>query len=279
MHRLGLLLLLSLGVSVPSLANTDREATLCGFIKERLVFQIWSIHTPSPEPGRATRHPDIDRVEFRTGDGKTLRGYRYAAKDSHIASVEPKGYLLTALGNAMIADQLIGELGEYADAGYDVYVFDYRGYGNSEGKRRLGAIIQDYREMVASLNQQYERTLLYGMSFGGIVMMNVMGSGLHFDRAVVDSTPSKLSDRGCPRRVDPIEQVTEQYGRRLLVVTGDNDSVLADDMTGELRRAAARAGARTHRGESFDHPFMDEPGIHQQRTALIRDHLLSNAQQ
>lgn len=276
MHRLGLFLL-TLVCSPPTLADTDREATLCGFVKERLVFQIWSANTPSPNPTRVAAHPDIERVEFNTGDDKTLRGYRYAAAGSHRNAISPKGYLLVALGNAMIADQLIAEMSDYAEAGYDVYVFDYRGYGNSEGKRRLGAMIEDYREIVGSLNQQYDRALLYGMSFGGLIMMNVLGSGAEFDAAVIDSSPSKLSDRGCPERVDPVQHVAEGFGQRLLVITGDADTVLGSDMTGALRRLAARKGARTHRGETFAHPFMDEAAVHAQRTELIRSHLLGTA--
>lgn len=275
MRRLGLFLL-TLLCALPALASTGREATLCGFLKERLVFQIWSANTPAPNPQRFAAHPAIERVEFETGDGKILRGYRYAVRDSHLETVQPEGYLLVALGNAMIADQMIAEMGDYAESGYDVYVFNYRGYGDSEGKRRLGAIIKDYEEIVTSLNQEYERTLLYGISFGGIIMMNVLGSGIAFDAAVIDSGPSRLSDRGCPPRVDPVEHVSRGYGDRLLVITGDADTVLGAEMTGELRRVAARAGAKTYRGESFGHPFMDEPAVHNRRMKLIRTHLLEN---
>lgn len=276
MHRLGLFLL-TLTCTFPALANTEREATLCGFLKERLVFQIWSANTPSPNPERVAAHPDISHVEFSAGDGRTLRGYRYAARYSHLETVSPEGYLLVALGNAMIADQMIAEMGDYAEAGYDVYIYNYRGYGDSDGKRRLGAIIEDYKDIVTSLNQQYERTLLYGISFGGIIMMNVLGSGVEFDAAVIDSGPGRLSDRGCPAHVDPIRHVSQRYGERLLVITGDADTVLGSDMTGELRRSAARAGAKTHRGAKFAHPFMDEPAVHQQRTELIRTHLLETS--
>ena len=52
----------------------------------------------------------------------------------------------------MLADQIIGSFQDYASAGYDVYLFDYRGYGSSEGKPRLRAILSDYGEIIDHLD-------------------------------------------------------------------------------------------------------------------------------
>jgi alpha/beta superfamily hydrolase len=57
-----------------------------------------------------------------------------------------------APGNAMLADQIMGELQFFRDLGLDVYIFDYRGYGLSQGKSRLAALISDYREIIPWLN-------------------------------------------------------------------------------------------------------------------------------
>ena len=43
-----------------------------------------------------------------------------------------RGYLLVVQGNAMLADQIITHFDPFARSGYDVYIFDYRGYGRSE---------------------------------------------------------------------------------------------------------------------------------------------------
>ena len=48
----------------------------------------------------------------------------------------PTGYLLVAQGNAMLADQILGELQYFRKLDVDVYVYDYRGYGLS--KRAAG---------------------------------------------------------------------------------------------------------------------------------------------
>ncbi|MGH8523433.1 MAG: hypothetical protein ACREXY_04235 [Gammaproteobacteria bacterium] len=75
-----------------------------------------------------------------------------------LRAVTPWGYLLVARGNAMLADHLIGEFQLIRDLGLDVYLYDYRGYGLSNGKNRLKALVSDYQEIVSALNaQDYRR--------------------------------------------------------------------------------------------------------------------------
>ncbi len=230
---------------------------------------------PGPDASRIGHNSNIQTASFATSDDRTLKGYKYSAHDDSGKPVPAKGYILMALGNAMIADQMIGELADYARSGYDAYIFDYRGYGNSQGKRRINAIIEDYREIIAWLNTQYERSILYGVSLGGLVIMNAIGSGARFDAAVIDSSPSKLSDRGCPETIDPVNHVSAAIAPKLLVVTGKRDQVLPPAQTRELRQKAAAMGARTIDGDNFAHPYMDRSyDVHQRRTKLIRDYFL-----
>lgn len=115
------------------------------------------------------------------------------------------------------------------------------------------------------LNSQYEKQLLYGISLGGAVMANVIGSGAQFDRAVIDSSPSRLSPHGCPERIDPAENIPDD-AKNLLVITGDIDSVLGPDMTTEFRERAEQKGASVYIGWNYGHPFMDSTHeIHNER--------------
>lgn len=256
------------------LADEQREEAICGAFKEPLLFWVWSFVAPCPNPLQVTQNPNIESSKFKTADGKTLSGYKYSAHTTNGDAVPPRGYILAAVGNAMIADQMIGELKHYAANGFDAYVYDYRGYGNSEGKRRIKAIIEDYKEIISSLNQKYERKMLFGMSFGGVVFLNAIGSGLEFDSAVIDSSPSRLSDHGCPDYVNPINHLSENNASKLLIVTGEQDDVLRPSMTQDLREEASRLGAKTYNGPDFAHPFMDPPEIRTKRKTLIRNHLL-----
>ncbi len=253
----------------------NREDTICGPIKERFVFWMWSRMAPNPNPERATGRIGVEAVSFETGDGRKLSGYKFRAQDQGGKPVEPKGYVLMALGNAMIADQMIGELSRYASAGYDAYIYDYRGYGLSEGKRRINAIIEDYREIVADLNSRYDHKLLYGVSLGGMVMMNVIGSGVEFDAAVIDSAPSRLSSYGCPESIDPVSHLSKASAPKLMIITGQRDQVLGPEDTRELREKAAALGAKTVDGAEYAHPYMDRDYyVHLERQKIVEEFLL-----
>lgn len=264
---------LSLLFSVVASAN-DREDTICGSIKEPLLFWLWSAAAPDPDEDRVTNTKFIEPVEFITTDERTLRGYRYISSDGDGNKTQPNGYILMALGNAMISDQIISSLKKFSEHSYDVYIYDYRGYGNSEGKRRINAIIEDYKELVSHLNKSYERKLLYGISLGGAVMLNVIGAGAEYDAAVIDSSPSFLSEHGCPERIDPIGNLPTDSSK-ILIITGKKDPVLNEAMTSKLRESASIKGAKVISGEDFSHPFMDQSiTTHNKRMDLVLGHLL-----
>ena len=214
-------ILLSLSIVLDSSAN-DREDTVCGIFQEPFLFWLWSSAAPAPDVTRVSHLKFVEPVEYQTSDGKTLRGYKYLSNDGNEHQVPAKGYVLMALGNAMISEQIIGSLREFSEKHYDVYIYDYRGYGNSDGKRRINAIIEDYKEIAASLNESYERKLFYGISLGGAVILNVIGSGVKYDAAVIDSSPSLLSTYGCPKRIDPLVNLP-QVASKLLIITGQKD--------------------------------------------------------
>ena len=268
------MLIFSATLTLP-LSAEDREQSVCGGLKERFLFWIWSSITPEPTPAKVLQNNKILEVEFVTADQKTLRGYKYLAHHADGRTVSPKGYLLLALGNAMISDQAIEYLAGFAIKGYDVYVYDYRGYGRSEGKRRINAIIEDYKELISDLNGKYERKMIYGISFGGLVVLNALGSGLDFDSIVIDSSPSIVSDQGCPKSIDPINHVTKEMGQRLLVITGQKDSVLRPEKTMSLREKAAELGAKTVDRADFHHPFQDPTlELSGERMLITLKHLL-----
>jgi len=256
-----------------SLANErgDLEKAVCGSIQEPLAFTLWSSAAGRPDPKAASRVPNVERVIHKSKDGRALKGYklRGTSRDGG-----PKGFLLVAQGNATLADQLLGSLSLFSGAGLDVYVFDYRGYGDSEGKRRLKAIVSDYRELFESISASTSgERLLYGMSFGGVVLLDVIGSGVTFDRAVIDSTPSRISNMGCPQEYDPVANFP-QDGSLFLLIAGGRDKVVPLKNSQELLDLAKARGARTEVRPDFAHSFMDSDiDIHRARLELIKSFL------
>ncbi|MCU7845964.1 MAG: alpha/beta hydrolase [Candidatus Thiodiazotropha sp. (ex Monitilora ramsayi)] len=256
-----------------SAISDDRENTVCGWFKERFHFLIWSSLAPAPDDSRVSQNPLIESVTFMTSDERALKGYIYHSHDEHGIATEPKGYILIALGNAMIADQMIVNLKSFSQRGYDVYIYDYRGYGLSEGKRRIKAFIEDYKEIIDELNSKYQRHLLYGISLGGAVLSNVIGTGAAYDRAVIDSSPSRFSPFGCPRTIDPVENLPDN-AENILIITGAIDTVLPPDMTSELREVAHSRGATVFDGHDYSHPFMDRDRvIHRNRMDRVIEFL------
>ena len=253
----------------------DQEQTVCGWIAERAAFALWSSAAGEPTPNAWRSVPGAEPVSHKTRDGRTLYGYKISAKPPQDATGPWRGFVLVAQGNAMLADQLLADLRTFTDRGVDVYVYDYRGYGHSEGNRRLKAIVSDYREIFNALSAtENNHRFLYGISFGGLVLLNVIGGGATFDKAVIDSTPSRISHMGCPEEYDPVRNLPSDSSH-LLVVSGKRDRVVEPTDTKELIAAAKSRGAQVVVSEEFAHPFMDLLSIHLQRKKMVQDFLFA----
>lgn len=252
----------------------ELEQSVCG-LKEPILFWLWSRAAGSPDAGRVSGLRHVEDIAFETKDHRTLRGYRLRAArpDGQVAAA--RGYLLVMQGNAILADQIIGQFMPYASAGFDVYVYDFRGYGRSDGRRRLKAIVSDYTEILAALDTQaYGQHLVYAMSFGGIAFLDGFAAHGRLDRVVVDSTPSRLSGHGCPPDYDPVIHLPQDCSR-FLMIAGQNDSVVTPAMSHELVETAQQRGARVLNDPAFGHPFMEhELSVHERRMQMIEDYLL-----
>jgi alpha/beta superfamily hydrolase len=265
---------LALGTSTGSsiAADTeDIEESVCGTIKEPLVFRMWSGAAGKPNSEAAKQFPNVEPLEHKTKDGRLLRGYKLKSTLPGGAVI---GSVLVAQGNAMLADQLLSSLTAFSKVGIEVYIFDYRGYGNSEGKRRLKAIISDYKELYNNIEAStHGKRFLYGMSFGGVVLLKVANSGIRFDRGVIDSTPSRVSNLGCPEEYDPVSNFPTD-GSRLLLIAGAQDKVVPLKDSQELINLAKTRGSLTEVRSNYAHPFMDaDIRIHQSRLKLVRSFL------
>jgi fermentation-respiration switch protein FrsA (DUF1100 family) len=247
--------------------ETDLEASVCGYPQEALAFWFFRNAAGEPDAGRVAHIPDVERLSFTTGDGRVLGGYRLRA-------AEPRGYLLVAQGNAMLADQILDELAFFRNTGLDVYVYDYRGYGLSEGKSRLKAIVSDYREIVSSLNAQvHGRRFLYGMSMGGVILTNAVGLIDVYDALVVDSSPSRIPHYGCPQAYDPVRNLP-QDSAKIMLIFGLRDRVVPPADIEELAEAVQERGGLVLKSPEFAHPLQDlNREIHQRRFQAVADFL------
>lgn len=238
------------------LMRHELEKSVCG-IQEPIVFWLWSSMAGRPNSARIDALSNVEDIAVQTVDGRTLRGYRLKAPVAGSNSDYGEAYLLVTQGNAMLADQILGSFTRFADAGVDVYIFDYRGYGRSEGKRRLRAMVNDYVEIIDLLESRpYSSGLYYAMSFGGIVLLNALKEKQQGDLIVVDSTPSRLSGYGCPEAWDPVNNLP-QHTSNFLFISGMQDRVVKPAMSMELVETAEARGAKVLQDSEMAHPFMD----------------------
>jgi alpha/beta superfamily hydrolase len=272
---IGLALVIIIAVFYAAFVSAEQspenlEETVCGWFKERVVFAAWSRAAGAPNPDTWRSVPGAMPVSHKTRDGRLLRGYKIAARTGQDTPVSRKGFVLVAQGNAMLADHLLHELSAFADQGRDLFVYDYRGYGNSEGRRRFKAMVSDYRELfeILSTNSKEEKHL-YGISFGGIVLLNVIGGGVVFHKAVIDSSPGRISHLGCPVEYDPVRHLPADSSG-VMIISGNKDTVVKPADMSELIATAKSRGAKIVVSDEFAHPFMDrEPSVHQRRQKLI----------
>lgn len=128
-------------------------------------------------PSRAIiETPDRAGLDYRdlrleTDDGERLHGWWIRARtDSH-------GHLLLCHGNAGNVGDRVLHADLLTAAGFDLLLFDYRGYGRSSGRPSEAGTYLDARAALRCLLEQPEvdpaRVLYLGESLGGAVALDL----------------------------------------------------------------------------------------------------------
>lgn len=172
------------------------KAALVGYLLVLLMltaFQERLIFPATRDPSREVAGPEFEfrDVYFPTEDGIQLHG-RYYATD------RPRGHLLYFHGNG----DMVGWLDGYAcllrdEYGLNVFLFDYRGYGRSDGKPTGPGVLVDGRAALAQcceLCGVSSREIVYmGRSLGGAVAIDLACE--HPPKALIlQNTFSSLAD-------------------------------------------------------------------------------------
>ncbi len=103
----------------------------------------------------------VDEYNLETHDGAVVNGL-------HFKTSKPKGVVLYLKGNSKSIKGWGKFAVDFTRHGYDVIMFDYRGFGKSTGRRSQKAIQQDlqmiYNEIKKKVEEKY--IILYGRSLG-----------------------------------------------------------------------------------------------------------------
>jgi uncharacterized protein len=108
---------------------------------------------------------DWREVAFTTADGVRLDGWFLPARAPR------QGSVLFLHGNAENISTHIASVAWLPGAGFDVFLFDYRGYGRSQGEPSLDGLQEDFaaalRTLIAMPAADPERIVVFGQSLGG----------------------------------------------------------------------------------------------------------------
>lgn len=130
-------------------------------------------------------------VYFNTPDGLTLHGWFFRADN------KPHGSIFFLHGNAENLSTHIYNVLWLVKAGFNIFIFDYRGYGRSEGRPTLAGVHRDaesaFEALLALPEVDKNRVAILGQSIGGAIAIYAVANSPHRDYVkalIVDSTLS-----------------------------------------------------------------------------------------
>jgi uncharacterized protein len=131
----------------------------------------------------------VDDVEIKTADGLVLHGWHFHADRSPDAAT--KTLLIYFPGNAGCRRDRVSDCREFAELGFDVILFDYRGYGDNPGSPSEAKLASDaalvWELATRDLGYSPKRIILFGESMGG-----AMATRLASDLSVSGTPPAAL---------------------------------------------------------------------------------------
>ena len=215
------------------------------FLQDGFIF----IRQPLSEAGRlALREaPGVTGLEIEAADGARLRGWlRHSAGEA-----AAPGLVIYFGGNAEEVSGTV--LDADALAPWSFAAFNYRGYGQSEGKPGESALAADallaFDRLAARADVAAERIVVFGRSLGsgvavqlaaarpvrGVVLVSPMDSVRSIARKTYPFVPVSLLLR------HPFDSLARAPGidAPLLVLAGENDRIIPPDRSRRLHDAWA----------------------------------------
>jgi pimeloyl-ACP methyl ester carboxylesterase len=199
-----------------------------------------------PTAGPTSPPAGVERVRFESADGTPLVGWFIRARGGSADAPT----VLHVHGNAGNIGSHIWFTEYLPPAGFNVMIFDYRGYGESGGSARSRRpLIEDTHAALDAILERDdvdpERVGMYAQSLGGAIGLNVMADRPEIRAAVIESAfsswrgvaanavggdPPNFIGRGLAalligdsdRPLDAIARID----RPLLIVHGTDDSII-----------------------------------------------------
>lgn len=195
-------------------------------------------------------------VWFHAKDGTKLHGWFFPSRIKNA-----KGTIIQFHGNAQNISTHFMSLVWLVQRGYNLFTFDYRGYGKSEGSSSQEGLYQDALAAIDK-GQEFHASygkghfIIYGQSLGGIVSLRAVPDSPHADQVtllVQDSTFASYQDIAFDRLktnvisllISPLayllvsdeyasEKVLDQIVWPTLVIVGQKDRTIPQEFGKEI---------------------------------------------
>ena len=143
---------------------------IMGFCQRQLLYQPTRTDL-LPASLHATASLPIHDVELEVGGGQRLHGWRFAGAES--AKLEPPSLVIYFPGNGGCRADRIADGRDFQQLGYDVLLFDYRGFGDNSGSPTEAALSADatciWKFATEDLQYPPGRIVIFGESLGGAI--------------------------------------------------------------------------------------------------------------
>ncbi|MCA9286842.1 MAG: alpha/beta fold hydrolase [Phycisphaerales bacterium] len=142
--------------------------------------RLFYVPTREPTPAPTWLSPGAEEVRFESSDGTRLCGWFVPALDR---PARDAATIVHVHGNAGSMVSHLGFVDHLPAAGFNVFLFDYRGYGESEGSATgRAALVEDAKAALRTVRARPDvdpdRIALLGQSLGGAVAVIVMADDL-----------------------------------------------------------------------------------------------------
>ena len=217
-----------------------------------------------PEPGLQGTPDQIGfdyrDVVFQSDDGVRLRGWLVRAQPG-----PARATVVFFHGNAQNVSAHLGNVLWMCAAGFDVFLFDYRGFGLSEGSPDLDGARRDSEAALRAIRSQPgvdpERIVVFGQSLGASIALSAVARTQADDPVVALVADSAVSDWRlitrqvlsrwwltwplqwpisllAPTEPSPLRAAASLGDLPVLFVAGDADEVVPPEHSRRLKAAA-----------------------------------------
>ncbi|MFD2094625.1 alpha/beta hydrolase [Corallincola platygyrae] len=153
----------------------------------------WAFYAPTHE---ISRSPDSYSYAYEEIWIDSESGNRLNAQIHFSGGSNPAGMVMHFHGNRGNITETFEKVEWLLDEGFDVVVFDYSGYGKSDGTPTPETTYLDARSMLSFLNKferpnNHYKKIVWGTSLGGAIMMSGLSSSAEshdLELVIVDSS-------------------------------------------------------------------------------------------